>query len=117
MITASWSCAAFKLLLVSMGLCVTRVPVACAVLLLRYFEMMGHMAGQSNTIVFGGDGPGDMRRMATELATVSAGANCAAFVQVQLYRCLSELFTWEPPGTRHCGVVTLIACRCSRRCL
>jgi len=34
--------------------------------------MMGQMAGQSNTILFGGDGPGDMRRMAAELATVSA---------------------------------------------
>jgi hypothetical protein len=59
----------------------------------RYFEMMGQMAGQSNTIVFGGDGPGDMRRMAAELATVSAGKAHIMLLscKLQLCRCLSEL--------------------------
>ncbi len=40
-----------------------------------YFAMMGHLGGKSNTIMFGGDGPGDMRKMAAELATVFQAFN------------------------------------------
>jgi hypothetical protein len=32
--------------------------------------MMGMLGGSSNTLIFGGDGPGDMRKVVAELATV-----------------------------------------------
>jgi hypothetical protein len=38
--------------------------------------MMGMLGGSSNTLIFGGDGPGDMRKVVAELATVRVLVFC-----------------------------------------